>query len=1366
MDILSPLSIFTPFGSTGGGTPTARGSLCPGMTIELQPLDGSGNPALVTGVADGNDNQTLLITAPPSGGAFTLTFNGHTTASIAANAVPPPSYYLWTMTGLSTAHLQQIGITWPKNVGVDHGSCTVYLEVFDGTVVEGAALYAGTMSELVTPSDFSFGVYGDSTSVPWNVIGGAGHSFSTATGTLILRISATYLDQWYLDALQAKDLTTSATTIFDDQGGTLVYFGSDTQVHMTGQTSGDFASVNGTYTHTSGRGMGPGYVATGGAADIQSKLQALSSVGAGNMLVTFQSPSYLVRSVNALGYALQSLITTTEPNVTLTHTQLGGNVPSYSVGGGSFVPLAMIPEWTTFFDTILFNLFQSWPSPQYSLSGEDHHFRHVNVSSSSTGGASGRPFAVNGGQSPAGSLSFSFDRLTAGTYQFAQTYPTGGSATVAAWQIADVFGTVLLSGTVDQTVTPADFTYNGFGYKNIGAAWTIGPYDQNTALVFSWLSAGSSGTVVADGCILTRTSSDQSVTIAGSSTVRLQIPANCVSIASGPIPAQTITLANLAVPGGSLLGTFAAVPKTMLVGNNILPDSDACALYSNQATRIQQPMVALGGGQFVVSNDSDGYPTSISAAVLQGVSIVTPAGDVGGLGKGLAGPPAGLYTVIWDWDGTNAASDVTARSNYNGVVTEVTSPAYHTYTGTTGNIRVYHCTGSTIQFTPDLGLDIHGIGSPDGSGHYVTSIKNLRVYPPDPADETGMTPWGISFNGTSWVPTGTVPTFHPAIAAQLPVGGIVRWMDALSTNNNAIGQLTDYLPVTALSRRSNRIVYSNIVSITEPSASSVPVHFCVKNFKISLVTTSTPHGLYNYAGNVQFSGGGTATYSDSSTVTFNNFAPNSTWVVDATRFLMSYAPPNSNLVMTTPVGAGGYITLNYGSRMPYQEIAQFQNQFQQHLHWNIPVAEVDASTTAIFAYFAANLNSGLKVYAEFGNELWNSTPKSSYSVRDMSYQYLLAHGGSAWSPTNTGGSTDETYQIGMVSAALTKFALARAAYTAASRDPTQVIRVVGTSGDPNGSGAAILDQCVAQGLQFELYGPSMYFDNIIPGDITRFTYIDATKSVGHSLDQYEAITRQGYVFQIVTAQNIAQLRSHGFMTQQLINYEGSTQVTSPNNSLDDPIGFAVEVGRHPRMYRIQLAMLQAMQDGGAAASLQYTLNGNPFQIGGEIYENWTMYSGWSQAPGTGTSADTFNLNSPHDAADIVSETGGAQRLWASLVGGGSPATTYTAPASPTTVAIGSATTATITPNGIYTGTITGTPSGSAATGLSPIVRTFSGSATPQTASWTPTVAGTLTITWTNNGSLTNPSNDTITVTAAGIAAGVLSYLLRLRRGSR
>jgi hypothetical protein len=75
---------------------------------------------------------------------------------------------------------------------------------------------------------------------------------------------------------------------------------------------------------------------------------------------------------------------------------------------------------------------------------------------------------------------------------------------------------------------------------------------------------------------------------------------------------------------------------------------------------------------------------------------------------------------------------------------------------------------------------------------------------------------------------------------------------------------------------------------------------------------------------------------------------------------------------------------------------------------------------------------------------------------------------------------------------------------------------------------------------------------------------------------------------------------------------------------------------------------------------------------------------------------------------------------------------------------------TVTPNGIYTGTITITPSGPGSTGLSPVVLTFSGTSTLQNFTITPTTAGSITLTPTNNNSLTNPSNLTYAVSAIPI----------------
>jgi len=72
---------------------------------------------------------------------------------------------------------------------------------------------------------------------------------------------------------------------------------------------------------------------------------------------------------------------------------------------------------------------------------------------------------------------------------------------------------------------------------------------------------------------------------------------------------------------------------------------------------------------------------------------------------------------------------------------------------------------------------------------------------------------------------------------------------------------------------------------------------------------------------------------------------------------------------------------------------------------------------------------------------------------------------------------------------------------------------------------------------------------------------------------------------------------------------------------------------------------------------------------------------------------------------------------------------------------------TVTPNNLYTGTITITPTGTGSTGLSAQVLTFSNSSAAQSFTITPTVTGSITLSATNNGSLTNPGNLTYSANA-------------------
>ena len=82
---------------------------------------------------------------------------------------------------------------------------------------------------------------------------------------------------------------------------------------------------------------------------------------------------------------------------------------------------------------------------------------------------------------------------------------------------------------------------------------------------------------------------------------------------------------------------------------------------------------------------------------------------------------------------------------------------------------------------------------------------------------------------------------------------------------------------------------------------------------------------------------------------------------------------------------------------------------------------------------------------------------------------------------------------------------------------------------------------------------------------------------------------------------------------------------------------------------------------------------------------------------------------------------------------------------------------TVTPNNLYTGTITITTMGIGSAGLSKIVLTFSNTSTAQSFSITPTVAGSITLTVTNSGRLINPTSLTYTAINENVDRANLGY---------
>jgi hypothetical protein len=447
-----------------------------GESIVLQFQDGSGNPANVISFAPTSDVQTITQTGSVSGGEFTLSFNGQTTALISAPQSAPPTYAMWTIPTIS-GHAYSIATTW-KLVANPFGSPNMVFEILDGSQNILSPQQLLTRSEANNPSEIDDGqTHPDGSTVYWDTIG----TF-TATGTTYhVRCSADNPSgQWYIDGLRAQDTTVGgAPTYQDDQDGSLTIVPPSASY---GTQTGKATTYLGTETQPIASVPSPYYAVTGGAATIQAALLALSSVEAGGLTVTGSNP-FTVTFIGPMADTLQPALTCGDPAIAIVHTNPGGNFPSYSVNGGTPIllpePIANLQLNNTQ-PIAMWPLFQSAPPVQYGYSGGQRWYGSGFDVELAGPSLSGQPATGAGGTSS--TATFTFGRLPAGAYQAAVTWQaTGSLSTSVTFELWDGSGTVLATKVVDQTVTPSDILDGGFHYTIVGSH-TISPTDTNSML--------------------------------------------------------------------------------------------------------------------------------------------------------------------------------------------------------------------------------------------------------------------------------------------------------------------------------------------------------------------------------------------------------------------------------------------------------------------------------------------------------------------------------------------------------------------------------------------------------------------------------------------------------------------------------------------------------------------------------------------------------------------------------------------------------------------------------------------------------------------------------------------------------------------
>ena len=968
--------------------------------------------------------------------------------------------------------------------------------------------------------------------------------------------------------------------------------------------------------------------------------------------VTVSGPAtgpFRVEFTGPLARASMPTLTSSDPAIAVTHdgtagSSVGGLYPSISINGGAAIPMKY-PVWGAglpdssgnrtvgpYSTMIQYLLIQSAPNSAY-------YPARVGYSNFSfAGGSPNNPIAPAGSYHvpltqawpiTAGGVTanWSLQALPAGTYRLTSIHAAApGNTTAALYTATDGNGNALGTATVDQTAAPS--------YSADGSTHWAGPITFTLTSLVNTVNvrlsnAGAAGsTLIADCLRLERTSADLSVKIAPTDTVTFSATSGFAATTAGPL----LGMINAPVTNpGTIIPPHSSKPGPLKLGYNIEGENyyGTGPKYTNFAKR-------LGGAEAspaVLAFDADGYPTKLSQPYTIFPLIDGTYSDQGGAGRGCNNAPSGPYTIMWD-----GASVV--DFGYSGPVSAST-------TGATNNVAVYNV-GDPYTFAPSVRLRIQATGR-NSDGTYACDVRNLRVYPPDPA------------TGKPWV---NPPKWYPSLLAQLGGARNIRTMDAMNTNDSNNAEYSDLTPASRMGYGSYPRIVSVPIAQVRNYAGTRPYFTGVNRMVIEFVT-AVPHGFVDGM-TIQVGDCGTATFAASS-------APGATYpagsvevtggypicVTSPTTFAAalyagagsSTAIPMSNVLTPSGVyaqaniGGGGY-----AGGMAFTDTVDLANAAGTDLWINVPHLMSDDGVTKMAAYIAANLRADLNVHVEYSNECWNISFTQSLYCIGMSRSLLGAPGG--YDPTPF-----QVYRSVQV------HRLFRQAFTAAGKNPLRVRRFFGLA--PNGTAALLnfLTGNIKAGtglssnplfdalgpIAFDECGPAPYYSNSYIAEPTLKPLYDLM-TIGQSLDYFEMFKAMGGDYHYIRTYSDPIAAAKLPYPLDLVFYECGLTDPVPEGSVQSAnyAARAAAMARHPRMYGIHLNTIQQWQEGGAKlANVFYVNGGNPLL--GTYIGQWNTYMGWSMVAGTGDpEKDAMNVSDPTNLPMVKSEPGGAMNFAAML----------------------------------------------------------------------------------------------------------------------
>ena len=310
------------------------------------------------GTTGQNETQTIDLLNSPTGGTFTVTFDGQTTGNIAYNAnAATVEAALEALSNITSGDLTTTGGALPGTaVTVEFGGTLATTNVAQMTI-NPANLTSGPSIAISTPTPGVAGndewqvinpTNGTAVAAVNNISGNASVSAGTFTiSTDFVTTAAIAYDATYLEILQAlwlagedyefitgngdTKINTASSIPFTHGGSNAVTTDAAWTIDSSGLTGGTYTNVQttagsgtwanlvGTYRLTFDGQETSGLNVTQSASVVQSALEALSTIGTGNVLVTggnvAQQPLF-IRFTGDLAGTDVGGVTVTNDNIT------------------------------------------------------------------------------------------------------------------------------------------------------------------------------------------------------------------------------------------------------------------------------------------------------------------------------------------------------------------------------------------------------------------------------------------------------------------------------------------------------------------------------------------------------------------------------------------------------------------------------------------------------------------------------------------------------------------------------------------------------------------------------------------------------------------------------------------------------------------------------------------------------------------------------------------------------------------------------------------------------------------------------------------------------------------------------------------